>query len=220
MKNATLTKLLMITAMAILGAATMTAQDQPAPSESGPESTGHGVARISLIHGDVSTQRGDSGDTAAAALNAPVVTGDKISTGDNSRAELQLDYANILRLSDHSQANIASLTDKEIQLQVSQGSATYTAFKTSEIRPEVDTANLSVRPSKGDVSFRVEVVSQDETEVTVRKGEVEVSTPSGSTQVRKGEMVVVRGSGGDAQYKVEDARNRDDWGKWNDGHER
>jgi len=56
----------------------------------------------------------------------------------------------------------------------------------------------------------------DETEVTVRKGEAEVSTSSGSTNVRKGEMIVVRGTGTDAQYKVEDARNRDDWDKWND----
>ena len=65
MRNATLTKLV-ITAMAILGATTMTAQDRSGAEESGTESTGHGVARISLIHGDVSTQRGDSGDSAAA----------------------------------------------------------------------------------------------------------------------------------------------------------
>ena len=201
----TFTKLAMA-AITLFGAASLMAQVD----------SGHGVARVSLIHGDVSTQRGDSGDTAATALNAPIVTGDKISTGDNARAELQLDFANVLRLGGRSQANIANLTDKEIQVQVSQGEATYTAFKTSEIRPEVDTANLSVRPAKGDVSFRIEVVSPDETEVTVRKGEAEVSTSSGSTNVRKGEMIVVRGTGTDAQYKVEDARNRDDWDKWND----
>jgi FecR protein len=203
--KSTFTKLAMA-AMTFLGAASLMAQVD----------SGHGVARVSLIHGDVSTQRGDSGDTAAAALNAPIVTGDKISTGDNSRAEVQLDFANVLRLSGHSQANIASLTDKEIQIQVSQGEATYTAFKTSEIRPEVDAANLSVRPAKGDVSFRIEAISPSETEVTVRKGEAEVSTSSGSTNVRKGEMIVVRGTGADAQYKVEDARDRDDWDKWND----
>ena len=205
MRSTTFTKVAMA-AVNLLTAASLMAQVQ----------TGQGVARISLIHGDVSTQRGDSGDTAAAALNAPVVTGDRISTGDNSRAEVQLDFANVLRLSERSTANVASLTDKEIQIQVSQGSATYTAFKTSEIRPEVDTANLSVRPAKGDVSFRIEAISADETEVTVRKGEAEVSTSSGSQQVRKGEMIVVRGSGTDAQFKVEDARNRDDWDKWND----
>src|SRR5882762_10179092 len=51
-----------------------------------------GVARISLIHGDVSTQRGDSGDWGSATLNQPVVPGDRVSTNDKSRAEIQLDY--------------------------------------------------------------------------------------------------------------------------------
>src|SRR5258706_3870350 len=92
-----------------------------AASLMGQVDSGHGVARISLIHGDDSTQRGDSGDAAAAALNAPIVTGDRISTGDNARAEVHLDFANILRLNGRSQANIASLTEKEIQIQLSQG---------------------------------------------------------------------------------------------------
>ena len=67
----------------------------------------NGVGRVSLIHGDVSTQRGDSGDWSAAQLNAPLMTGDKVSTGDKARAEVQLDYANILRISEHTQANIS-----------------------------------------------------------------------------------------------------------------
>jgi len=56
----------------------------------------NGVARISLIHGDVSTQRGDSKDWSAAALNAPVLAGDRVSTGDKARTELEIDYANTL----------------------------------------------------------------------------------------------------------------------------
>ena len=78
----------------------------PAPEEK------NGVARISLIHGDVSTQRGDSKDWSAAALNAPVLAGDKVTTGDKARTELELDYANTLRLAEHSQANIVQLTHR------------------------------------------------------------------------------------------------------------
>src|ERR1019366_4818300 len=64
-----------------------------APSSSAPAPEGkNGVARISLIHGDVSTQRGDSKDWSAAALNAPVLAGDRVSTGDKARTEIQLDY--------------------------------------------------------------------------------------------------------------------------------
>src|SRR6516225_497716 len=46
------------------------------PSGEAPATTDLGAARISLTHGDVSTQRGDSGDWSAAALNQPLMTGD------------------------------------------------------------------------------------------------------------------------------------------------
>ena len=72
-----------------------------------------GVARISMIHGDVSTQRGDSGDWSAATLNQPVMGGDRVSTGDNARTELQFDFANILRLGGNSKANIANMPQRQ-----------------------------------------------------------------------------------------------------------
>ena len=69
-----------------------------------------GAARVSYIHGDVSTQHSDSSEWVAATVNTPVVNGDHVSTGKNARAEIQLDYANILRLSDESTANVVNLS--------------------------------------------------------------------------------------------------------------
>src|SRR5207244_10383504 len=64
-----------------------TASGQESDQENAPNAEpSSGVARISLIHGDVSTQRGDSGDWTAAALNQPVMTSDKVSTSVRSRA--------------------------------------------------------------------------------------------------------------------------------------
>src|ERR1019366_7858782 len=94
-------------------------------SSSAPAEIIAGVARISLIHGDVSTQRGDTSSWSAAALNAPVLAGDRVSTGDKARTEVQLDYANMLRLAEHSQANITSLTRSQIQIQLGRGMANY-----------------------------------------------------------------------------------------------
>src|SRR5467141_3127559 len=74
-----------------------------------------GVARVSVIQGDVSVQRGDTGDWSAAALNQPLVAGDRISTGDRSKAELQLDHSNILRLGNNAHAKIATLERTEIE---------------------------------------------------------------------------------------------------------
>src|SRR5437870_4120624 len=85
--------------------------------EQEPESS-PGVARISLMNGEVTTQRGDSGDWVAATVNAPVVNGDRVAAAANSRAEIQLDYANILRLSEKSEVQVAELDNNRIQVQV------------------------------------------------------------------------------------------------------
>ena len=114
----------------------------PAQTQAEPSSA---VARISLIHGDVSTQRGDSGDWAAAAVNQPMVSSDKVSTGANSRAEVQLDSGNILRLGDSTLASIAGLSRTQIQVQVERGLIDYTVFKNTEAAVEIDTANVAVR---------------------------------------------------------------------------
>src|SRR5579883_1346679 len=42
-----------------------------------------GVGRISFIHGDVSTQRGDDSGWGSTSINAPMVPGDQIQTGDS-----------------------------------------------------------------------------------------------------------------------------------------
>jgi len=98
------------------------------PPQRGPQQAPQndpGAARISFLHGDVSTQHSGSNDWAAATINTPVVNGDHISTGQNARAEIQLDHANILRLSDQSTANVVSLSRTQMQLQVGQGLANY-----------------------------------------------------------------------------------------------
>src|SRR5579863_5775491 len=192
------------------------AEAQPGgPSGEERAKTDLGVARLSMIHGDVSTQRGDSGDWSAATLNQPVMGGDKVSTGDNARTELQFDFANILRLGANSKANIATLTHKDIQIQLSQGIANYTVSKDSEAEPEIDTPNVSVHPAHHDGVFRIEVRPDGDTLVIVRKGEAQIATPQGSTEVHAGEMATIRGDSNSAQYKISQAPDPDDWDRWN-----
>jgi hypothetical protein len=181
---------------------------------SAPEET-NGVARVSLIHGDVSTQRGDNGAWSAAALNAPVLAGDRVSTGDNARTELQLDYANMLRLAPNSQANINTLTRSQIQIQLGRGMANYSVFRNSNADAEIDTPNVAIRTDRRESSFRILVTADDHTEVLVRKGEVDVTTPQGGTRVTQGQFITVQGAGDQAQYKIGEAPARDDWDQWN-----
>lgn len=178
-----------------------------------------GVSRISLIQGDVATQRGDTGDWAAAALNQPLVGGDRISTGDNSKAELQLDHANILRLGNNSQAKIATVERgqnqrAQIQIQIWQGLAYYTVFKDSEAEVEIDTPNAAIRPTSKDGVYRIEVTGF-ETQVIVRAGAVDMATPQGSTRAEMGQGATVRGTTHEAGSVLGGAPAMDSWDSWN-----
>src|SRR3979409_245122 len=121
-----------------------------------------GAARVSFLHGDLSTQHSDSREWVAATLNTPIVNGDHVSTGKRSRAEIQLDHANILRMSDESTANVVNLSRTQIQLQVGQGLVNYDVLKDSEANVEIDTPNVAIRPHMNEGSYRISVNSNGE----------------------------------------------------------
>ena len=190
---------------------------ETAPSLGGTAQKSEGpapsVARVSLIHGNVSTQRGDSGDWGSTSINAPVVRGDQVATGQDARAEIQLDYANILRLAAHSQAKIADLTPKRIQVQVGQGYASYTMLKSSEADVEIDSPNVAVRPLQaGTVSRAGDFRLRDGCDrARGRSGNYHAQ---GSTRVHEGEIISVRGTD-QPEYKISSAPSKDDWDIWN-----
>src|SRR3984957_15889806 len=190
-------------------------QPQGGPQPQGQPQNDPGAARISFLHGDVSTQHSGSTDWAAATINTPVVNGDHISTGQNARTEIQLDHANILRLSDQTTANVVNLSRTQMQLQIGQGLANYEVFKNNEANVEIDTPNVAIHPEKGEGSYRVLVNSDGETIVDVRKGSAEISTPQGSTTVQRDQRITIQGNADSAQYQVSGAPGRDDWDKWN-----
>src|ERR1700735_2945053 len=80
------------------------AQDPNAPpadpnaEPDGQYEPGRAVARLSVVSGDVSVRRGDSGDMVAGAINAPLMADDRVLTSGSSRAEVELDAANVLRI--------------------------------------------------------------------------------------------------------------------------
>ncbi|HLJ15300.1 MAG TPA: DUF6600 domain-containing protein [Bryobacteraceae bacterium] len=197
----------------------------PPPPQGGPQpqaapQNDPGAARISFMHGDVSTQHSGSSEWAAATINTPVVNGDHISTGQNARAEIQLDHANVLRLSDQTTANVVSLARNQMQLQIGQGLANYEVFKNNDANVEIDTLNVAIRPETGEGSYRILVNSDGETIVDVRKGSAEISTPQGSTRVERDQRITIQGSADSAQYQVSGAPGRDDWDKWNGDRDR
>src|SRR5689334_18738944 len=58
----------------------------------------HAIARLSIVQGDVNIKRGGNGQFTAAVVNAPISAQDQLQTSGGSRAEVELDASNLVRL--------------------------------------------------------------------------------------------------------------------------
>ena len=229
MKNRFLLITLVVVALGLLGllvASDVRAQDEDQPQappqaqpqappqaqaqpQAQPQTT---VARISVIHGNVTTMRGDAGEWVAGTVNTPVVPGDRVATADRSQAELQLDYANVMRLAEHTEAKVADLEQNKIQIQLASGMVVFSAFKNTQADAEIDTPNMGVHLlSPG--AFRIQVNSPSETQLVVLKGQAEVLTNQGSTKVEAGQLIQIHGTD-NPEYKIDPAPGGDDFDKW------
>src|ERR1039458_836924 len=184
-----------------------------------PDDLKRGVARISLINGDVSVRRGDSGEWVAGVINAPLLTDDRIATGANSRSEVQFDSSNVLRIGGNAEVRLAQLESGIYHLEIAKGTVTYRILHASTSNAELDTSSVSVRPSR-EGSYRISVNEAGETEVTARAGDVEVFTPRGSQWVYNGQTMMARGSASDPEFQMVTALSYDEWDRWNDTRDR
>lgn len=180
---------------------------------------GRGVARISVIQGDVSLRRGDSGDHVSAALNAPLVVSDRLFTGAGSRAEVQFDWANMIRLSSNSEIRFSELEYRRYQVQIARGTVTFRVLREIDAEVELSTPSVSVRPVKKGI-YRITVQEDGTSEITVRDGEAEVFTPRGSERLREGRTMLARGTASDPEYQIVHEIAQDDWDRWNEYRDR
>jgi hypothetical protein len=187
----------------------------PAGAQSTDAGPALGVARISLINGDVTTKRGDSGDWVSAQVNEPVVEGDFIETAPGSRIELQLDYSNVIRLDGAASVEITELGNKVFRVRLLEGRLTYSELKGGEADIDIETPLAAVRPRERG-RYEVEVRG-GETIVQVRRGRTEIASVNGLETLGNGRMAVIRdqGPGAGPEILTERAQASDAWDDWN-----
>jgi len=194
--------------------------DQGQGSEpDGQYEQGRAVARISVMNGDVSVRRGDSGEVTAAAVNGPLMAGDTLLTSSSSRAEIQLDYGKVLRVGPNSEVRFSGMDIKSFQVQIAAGTVTFRVLRASESQAELDTPSIAVHPLKQGV-YRVAVREDGTSEITVRSGEVEIYSQKGSERLAPGRTMYARGSSSDPEFQVSEAIPPDSWDRWNEDRDR
>src|SRR5258707_7884424 len=113
-----------------------------------PDDLKRGVARISLINGNVNVRRGDTSDWVGGVVNAPLLTDDRIATGPASRTEVEFDASNALRMGANAELHLAQLEYGRYQMELGRGLATFRILRQNDVNIEIDTPSVSVRPSR------------------------------------------------------------------------
>jgi hypothetical protein len=193
----TIHRIVGLTALAGFGIGSLLAVAPPAATA---DEADPGVARISLLDGGVDVKRVDSGDSFAAAVNAPLSAGDYLTTRDDARAELQLDDETELRVAPATQLRFTNLTATANALQLAQGTVELRLFHGTDANPEVDTPNASIRPSDNG-AYRVSVDENGNSIVTVRAGSATVAMQNSSQDISEGNSVEIDGGSQDAQLR-------------------
>lgn len=201
------------------GAAVLVRGQQPPPNEDPPDAVEHGVARVSLVNGSVSVTRGDNGEPSGSAQNAPLVTSDRISIGEGSRAEVEFDSFNVVRLAPNTDVRMGDLEYHRYLIQMMRGTTTFRVLRDSDAKIEISTPSVSVVPLRQG-TYRVTVQPDGTSEITVRAGEAELLSPSGSERMPAGQTMLTRGPASDPEFMTIPAIPNDEWDRWNADRDR
>lgn len=168
-----------------------------------------------MINGVVSVRRGDTGDAVAAALNAPLTATDRLLTGEGSRAEIQFDALNMIRLAPSTEVRLGDVDYHRYQVEIANGTTEFRVMRDNDSDIEISTPSIAVRPLKHGI-YRVTVKPDGTSEVTVRQGEAEISSPRGTEKLGQGKTMEARGSSDNPEFQVTGQIAADQWDKWNE----
>ena len=186
----------------------------PVAAVAGPQAAGPdlGVARASVVNGDVATRRGDSGDWIATVVNSPLVEGDSVRTSGASRAEVQLSPGNFVRIVGASEAQFVELGEKVFRVRVIHGTVLYSELPESAADIDLETPFAAIRPqSKG--RYRVHV-GPDATLIEVREGTAEIALEHSTSRLTAGKSMTLRQGDSGVEFAMGRASGRDPFDRW------
>lgn len=171
-----------------------------------------GVARLSVVNGDVAMQRGDSGDSIAATVNMPLVEGDALELRGASRAEVQLSRGNFVRASGDAEIHFLGLASQRFRIHLPHGTAMYSELEGSEADIDIETPLVAIRPMKPG-RYRISVTPAS-TIVAVRRGEAEIAFEHSTTTVSKGEAITIWKDSDRVEFEFGRAGSSDGFDRW------
>ncbi len=170
-----------------------------------------GMARLSLIEGDVQVMIQDTADWTAAAINLPLYEGDRMWVPDDSRAELQLQGGVYVRSDADTALDVLTMTGDSAQFYLDRGHIYINNRRGGIKTVQIDTPMSSIRTYDNSIMM-IDVSEDGVTEVSVLKGYTYVESRAGATRVGAGNVLTIRG---EDNADIAPVSPPDDWERWN-----
>ena len=174
------------------------------------------VVRLSFVEGHVSAGRPDNAEWAEAPVNTPIEEGFKLSTSEDSFAEVEFENGSTVRLGQLSRLEFTQLAlapdgSKINRLSMDMGYATFRATPEAQDVYEVVTPDGVLTP-RGKALFRVDVDASEQ-RVEVFKGFVDIAGSLGSWTLSKNSVLELS-PGADQSAELSEGITEDDWDRW------
>ena len=180
------------------------------------------IVRLSFVEGDVTVQRPDVQAWAEAPVNTPLQQGFKVSTGENSFAEMQFENGGTVRLGERGLIDLTRLGTapnggKINQVDLHQGYATFHLLP-SQIAESLQVATpYGALIAQGEAQFRVDL-DQGLERIEVFSGAVGVQSNLGAMTIEKDSVLLMQ-PGATEPTVVSQGITKDDWDQWVDNRE-
>lgn len=175
------------------------------------------VVRLSFVEGNVTVERPDVQTWAEAPVNTPLQEGFKVSTGENSFAEIQFENGGTIRLGQLGLLKLTQLATADDGSEIDhvdlrQGYATFHPLA-SQLAKSLKVGTPSgMLSAHGGTEFRVDL-DQGMERVEVIDGEVEVQSNLGDSTLDKDSVLIMQPGAADPTA-VSQGITKDDWDQW------
>ncbi len=178
------------------------------------------VARISFMRGEVQVRRANSQDWEKATQNLPIVEGDQIATGQDSRLEIQFDTRKFIRLNENSFLKLTTLRDEGIAVSLPQGIMSLRLLEFDKDRSyfEIDAPNTTISVQKYGL-YRIDSGDKNNSEVRVAvtdDGQARVYSDNSGFTLKNGRSAKIYLDGNNqGEWETSDAsRYADEFDSW------
>lgn len=174
-----------------------------------------GDLRLSYIEGDVQVRTEDTYDWVPVFINMPLREGDQLWLPDESRAEIQARNGVVVRIDERSSFEVLTVDRDSLQFYLDTGHA-YVKFRDyRDSFVQIETPVSSIR-AYNDASFRVDVSSDSDTDISVFKGTLYVENKGREKRVAAGRRLSIS----EDYTDLSSLGRADEWERWNNTRDR